>query len=442
MKNASVDKQTKPHILIIGAGFAGMQAAQALGHQDVRVTLVDRNNYHLFQPLLYQVASTGLNPSEISAIVRSNFRKMKNVHLKMAELTGLDKVKKIAFFDDGEFELSYDYLILAVGGQTSYFGNDKWKETAPGLKTLHDAVTIRNRLLTSLEKAERCGEECQLFKELTSIVVIGGGPTGVELAGAFAELRSKVLKDDFRSFDARQVKVTLVEGGPQLLNGYDPKSGDYTKKRLETLGVTVYLDERVIDIDDTGVTTSERAIPSKNVIWAAGVEGHPLAHMVTDQIDNRSRILVTPELLVEQEDTIYACGDLTYFGHDERYPRGLPGVAPTASQQGAWAARNILARIAGKEQKPFHYHDKGKMATIGRSAAVAETKGLRLKGLPAWLAWLFIHLIYLLEFQDRVLVFMRWIWAYLTWNWGVRIIFDTDRSTIDKQRSDSDPPLT
>lgn len=414
-----------PHILIIGAGFAGLQAAQTLSRKKVRVTLVDKNNYHLFQPLLYQVASTGLNPSEISSVVRRNFRKRKNVRVLKACLTGLDKEKKQASFDEGRFSLDYDYLLMSIGGKTSYFGNDHWEEIAPGLKCLSDAVAIRNRLLASFEQAELLEDDDQV-DQLTSVVVIGGGPTGVELAGSFAELRTKVLNQDYNSFDPKKVDVTLIEGGPALLNGYHESSSAYTKKRLEKMGVEVILNDRVKDVTSEGVQTGERFFASRNVIWAAGVEGHPLAKMLTDKLDGRGRVLVTPELLVEGEDHIYACGDMTYFGHDERFPKGLPGVAPTAIQQGKRAALNILAELDGKEKKPFKYFDKGRMATIGRSAAVAEAKGLNMKGFTAWFAWLFIHLIYLVEFQDRVVVFMRWIWSYLTWNWGVRIIFPSN----------------
>lgn len=424
-------------VLIIGAGFAGMSAAQTLAsRKDVEVTLVDKNNYHLFQPLLYQVASTGLNPSEISAAVRSTFRRSKNIKVLKAELTELDKEKQIATFNNGSFERSYDYLILCLGGKTCYFGNDKWEKVAPGLKSLEDAVAIRNRLLNSLEEAERLGDEADLEK-LTSVVVIGGGPTGVELAGAFAELRSKVLAKDYRGFNPKEVSVTLIEAGPNLLSGYDEKSSSYTKTRLEKLGVTVLLNERVNDIRADGVETQERFLPSTNIIWAAGVEGHPLAKMVTDKIDGRGRILVTPELLIEDETNIFACGDMTYFGHDERYPRGLPGVAPTAIQQGARAGKNILALLKGSPMKRFEYFDKGKMATIGRSAAVAEAGPMKMRGFLAWYAWLFIHLLYLVEFQDRVIVFMRWIWSYLTWQWGVRLIFGVQ--TDPQKVAENDP---
>ena len=276
------------------------------------------------------------------------------------------------------------------------------------------------------------------MEELTSVVVIGGGPTGVELAGAFAELRSKVLGRDFSEFDPKEVKVVLVEGSPNLLNGYDQKSSRYAKSRLERMGVEVLLEERVVDVRDDGVQTGERFLKSRNVIWAAGVEGNPLARVVSDSVDARGRLFVTPDLRVEGEEDIYACGDMTHFPHDERFPRGLPGVAPVAIQQGQRAAKNILLRIEGKEGKPFQYFDKGKLATIGRSAAVAEADGFKIRGFSAWVAWLFVHLLYLAEFQDRVLVCLRWIWSYLTWYWGVRLIFSAGDSE-DQTLKTADP---
>ena len=415
-------KTTKTHIVIVGAGFAGLRAAHHLAKAGQRVTLLDRNNYHLFQPLLYQVATTGLNPSEISSTVRGNFSRYKNLRVIKAELTGINRLSKTIACNGGELELDYDYLILCAGGKTSYFGNDHWAKYAPGLKTLDDAAEIRNRYLENFERAELCTrpEEVQ---HLTSVVIIGAGPTGVELAGSFAELRGQVLAKDFRGFEPSQARVVLLEGGPTLLNGYAPELAAYTKRRLEKVGVEVFLNEQVTDITPHGVVTRQRAFQSANVIWAAGVEGHALARELAPEVTPRGGIVVNPDLTLPGDDSVYACGDMAYFGHDPRYPKGLPGVAQVAMQQGHLAARNILADLGGKERKSFHYFDKGKMATIGRSAAVAETGSLKLKGFVAWCAWIFIHILYLVEFQDRVVVFLRWIWSYFTWHWGVRIIF-------------------
>lgn len=419
----SVEENTR--VLVVGAGFAGLRASRRLAKAGIQVTLLDRNNYHLFQPLLYQVATTGLNPSEISSVVRGNFASKSNVRVVKAELSRVDKVAKIAHCEEAELEIPYDYLVLCAGGQTCYFGNDQWAEKAPGLKTLEDAVTIRNRFLNSFEKAE-LGVDSAEVARLTTVVIIGGGPTGVELAGSFAELRGRVLNRDFRSFDPSKSRVILMEGGPTLLNGFDSKLGAYTKKRLEKVGVEVLLNERVTDITANGVVTENRTFESANVIWAAGVEGHPLAKDLADEVTPRGGIVVNEDLTMPGNEFVYACGDMAYFGHDERFPRGLPGVAQVAMQQGDLAAKNILRHLANKERQPFKYFDKGKMATIGRSAAVTEAGSLKLKGFPAWAAWLLIHVIYLVDFQDRVLVFMRWIWSYFTWHWGVRIIFGVE----------------
>lgn len=417
---SNIDKATR--VVIVGAGFAGLRAAYRLARAGLKITLIDRNNYHLFQPLLYQVATTGLNPSEISSVIRGNFSKFQNLKVIKGSLSGVDRDKKIVRCDDIGMEFPYDTLILCAGGRTSYFGNDHWSEIAPGLKTLDDAAGIRNRFLENFERAELATDPEEI-QRLTSVVIIGGGPTGVELAGSFAELRSQVISKDFRSFDPSKARVILLEGGPTLLNGYDPKLADYTKKRLEKVGVEVFLNERVTDISALGVNTGDRAFGSANVIWAAGVEGHPLAKQLVDEVTPRNGIVVNADLSVPGDENVYACGDMAYYAHDERYPKGLPGVAQVAMQQGDLAAKNILAKLAGKPTQTFRYFDKGKMATIGRSAAVAESGSLKLKGFMAWYAWLFIHVIYLVEFQDRLVVFFRWLWAYFTWHWGVRIIF-------------------
>ena len=431
-------KETR--VVIVGAGFAGLRAAERLAKAGAQVTLIDRNNYHLFQPLLYQVATTGLNPSEITSVVRGNFSKFKNVRVVKAELSSVDRENRVAYCNDKSLEYPYDYLILCAGGKTSYFGNDHWSEVAPGLKTLEDATAIRNRFLENFEKAE-ISTDPEEIRRLTSVVIIGGGPTGVELAGAFAELRGEVLAKDFRGFNPADATVTLLEGGPSLLAGYDAKLAEYTKKRLEKVGVEVELGVRVTDITSDGVYAGDKRYSSANVIWAAGVEGQPLAKELADEVSPRNGIVVNADLTVPGDQGVYACGDMAYYGHDERYPRGLPGVAQVAMQQGELAARNILAELKGKEKSTFRYFDKGKMATIGRSAAVAEAKGVKMKGFTAWLAWLFIHVVYLVEFQDRVVVFLRWVWSYVSWRWGVRIIFQArPLEEITPEPTGSDEP--
>lgn len=416
------DKLSDIHVVVVGAGFAGLRVTHRLARAGLQVTVIDRHNYHLFQPLLYQVATTGLNPSEITSTIRQNFSHFPNVTVVKAELTGLDKEKKLVLCDQGALTFSYDYLVLCAGGKVGYFGNDAWSRVAPGLKTLEDATAIRNRFLQSFEEAELATNHDDV-KRLTSVVIIGGGPTGVELAGAFAELRSQVLRRDFRRFKPQDATVSLIEGGPSLLAGYDAGLSDYTQKRLRKRGVDLYLNERVLEVSAQGVRTANHHFQSANIIWAAGVEGLPLAKHLAKNVTERNGILVNPDLSLPEDPHLYACGDMATVLHDPRYPRGLPGVAQVAMQQGELTAHNILAHIRGKETKPFQYFDKGKMATIGRTAAVAETGGFKVKGLPAWLTWLFIHVLYLIEFQDRVVVFLRWIWSYLTWNWGVRIIF-------------------
>lgn len=431
-----MNKIKNTRVVIVGAGFAGMRAADRLARAGAQVTIIDRNNYHLFQPLLYQVATTGLNPSEITSVVRGNFSKFRNVKVIKAELSGVDRQAQKVLCDEGAQEYPYDYLILCAGGKTGYFGNDHWSAVAPGLKTLDDAAMIRNRFLENFEKAELSSDPEEI-RRLTSVVLIGGGPTGVELAGSFAELRSQVLARDFRGFDPKNATVTLLEGSPTLLAGYDNKLSDYTKKRLEKIGVDVRLGVRVTDITPEGVIAGDDVYSSANVIWAAGVEGLPLAKELVDEVSPRNGIVVNPDLTIPNDSHIYACGDMAYFTHDERYPRGLPGVAQVAMQQGDLAAQNIIADVKGSKAQSFRYFEKGKMATIGRSAAVAEAGPLKLKGSVAWLAWLFVHVLYLVEFQDRVVVFLRWIWSYLTWRWGVRIIFQA--RSLEEGQPDNSP---
>lgn len=423
-------------VVIVGAGFGGLAAAKALkGASDVTVTLVDRQNHHLFQPLLYQVATAGLNPSEISSAVRAVTWRQKNLQVLMGEVTDIDYSGQRVLLDGGKMEIPFDYLILAMGGRTSYFGHDEWAEHAPGLKSLHDALTIRNRVLYSFEQAERSSDKAHIEK-LTTIVVVGGGPTGVELAGAFAELRRYVLRWDFKSIHPEQARVILIEGSDRLLSAYPDKLSSYALKRLQKMGVEVLFNERVQKIERGRVTTDKRTIEAANILWAAGVSGADKADKVSSERDRAGRVMIEPDLRLKGHANVFAIGDMA---HLEENGKILPGVAPVAMQQGSLAGKNVLRLVRGKPLANFKYFDKGSMATIGRTAAIAETHGITMKGFLAWCAWLFIHLMFIVDFQNRVQVFIRWAWAYLTWRWGVRII-TMSPSVLEPEISPEMPP--
>ena len=411
------------HVVVIGAGFAGLSTVQALRKAPgVQVTLVDRTNHHLFQPLLYQVASAALNPSEIAASTRALLRNQKNARMLMGEVTSVDFQARTVDLDGGQTQLKYDHLVLAMGGRTSYFGQDHWKEFAPGLKSLDDAIEIRTRVLTAFERAEKL-QDPEDRRRLMTFVVVGGGPTGVELAGAFAELRRNVLRWDFRRIDPASARIVLLEAGDRLLAPFPEKLRQDAAKRLEALGVEVRLNEKVLDIRPGVVKTSSGPILAETCVWAAGVGGHPMAETLGLERDRAGRLLVDPDLRLPGQDRVWCLGDMAHYEHAHTFQgRPLPGVAPVALQQGRHAAENLVRLLEGRETLPFGYVDKGSMATIGRSAAVAFVGPVQMTGFPAWLAWLFVHLMYLVDFQLRVLVLMRWTWAYFTWKWGVRLI--------------------
>ena len=412
----------KHRVVIVGGGFAGLAVARGLRRAPVDITLVDRTNHHLFQPLLYQVAMGGLNPAEIASPIRNVLRSQKNIQCWMAEVTSIDTEKRRLELDGGSQSLEYDTLVLAAGGRTSYFGRDEWEKVAPGLKTLQDALDIRQRVLLALERAERCSDPT-LREKLMTMVVIGGGPTGVEMAGGLAELTRSVLRWDFRSIQARKARVVLLEGGPRLLTAFPENLSEYTRKRLTQMGVEVLLGERVQDLVPGKIVTDQREIVAENIIWAAGVGGNPIASLFPCETDRAGRIVVESDLRVKGYDNVYCLGDMASYVHAHTHGgKPLPGVAPVAMQHGKWAAQNLLLQLKGQPTRPFHYFDKGSMATIGRTSAVAMSQGLKFVGLPAWFAWLFIHLIYLVDFQNQILVMMRWVWAYFTWKWNARLI--------------------
>ena len=417
-----------PHVVIIGGGFGGLYAAKALAKQPVRVTLIDKRNHHLFQPLLYQVATAGLSPGNIAAPLRSIFRHQPSVRVLMGEMRDLDASGNAITLADGS-RIEYDTLILATGASHSYFGNEQWAAFAPGLKTLDDALAIRQRVLLAYEQAERA-EDAAERAALMTFVVVGGGPTGLELAGALGEMANLTLRGNFRSIDPAEAKILLIEAAERVLPPYPPELSAKAESSLKRLGVTVMTKTLVTAMDDRSVTVQMgqqvETIPVRTVIWAAGVQASPLGKVVAAatgaKVDRIGRVMVEADLSVAGFSNLFVVGDLAHFAHGVEHP--LPGIAPVAMQQGRFVADVIKARQAGIAPPIFRYDDKGSMATIGRAAAVAQIGRWRLSGYPAWLSWLFIHLLYLAEFDNRLLVLMQWIWNYVTYRRGVRLILN------------------
>jgi NADH dehydrogenase len=429
------------HILVVGAGFAGLAATRQLAsNKNFRITLVERTNHHLFQPLLYQVAMAGLNPSEIASPVRSILRKYKNVTSLMGEVTSIDRSNRKVTLDDGEQVLSYDYLVMAIGGKTTYFGKNEWEPHTLGLKSLDEALKIRQQILYSFEMAERAETEAERIKLMTT-VLIGGGPTGVEMAGGLAELTRSVIRWDFRNIRPEQARVILLEGSDRLLAAFPEKLSKYTADRLKQMGVDVRLNTRVTDIQAGKVSIGDEVIDCATIVWAAGVGGHPLAKQLDCELDRAGRVIITPELHLKEDDRVYCLGDMASFTEQQAdgKSRVLPGVAQVAMQQGVRAAKNIAQANKKQPLKAFKYWDKGSMATIGRSSAIATTSFANMTGLLAWMAWLFIHLIYIVDFQNQLLVFSRWTWSYFTWKWGARLI--TRIPQIHHEPETSQPPV-
>jgi NADH:ubiquinone reductase (H+-translocating) len=416
-EDAGMPGVAKPHVVIVGGGFAGLNAARVLARREVRVTLVDRRNHHLFQPLLYQVATAGLSPADIATPLRSILRKASDVRVILAAAERVEPEARRVILDEGE--LTYDALILAAGATHSYFGHDEWETLAPGLKTLEDALEIRRRVLLAFEAAERARDAAER-RALLTLVVIGGGPTGVELAGALAELARHTIARDFRAIDPTQTRVILLEGGSRILPSFPEGLARAAARSLERIGVEVRTGALVTRITPDAVWVGGEPIHSRAVLWAAGVAAAPLAHTLGVPLDRAGRIPVTPDLSVAGHPEIFVAGDLCAFTHGTGEP--LPGVAPVAIQQGRAAAANAWRRLAGEATRPFRYRDRGSMATVGRAAAVAVIGPLRLSGLPAWLAWLGVHITFLIGFRNRFLVLFEWAWAYSTWQRGARLI--------------------
>ena len=407
----------KPHVVIVGAGFGGLTAAQALAKDDVRVTVVDRRNHYLFQPLLYQVAMAGLSPADIAMPARSILAHQKNARVLLEEVRKIDlDGKKIETESES---IAFDYLIVATGAKTDYFGHTKWESVAPGLKSIEDALEIRRRVLMSFELAEREADDDKR-RTLLTFVVIGGGPTGVELAGAIRELALLTLTKDFRVVDPTATRVILLEGGPRVLPAMPESLSASAVKQLEELGVEVRTDTRVTDIDERGVAIGDERIDASTVVWAAGVRATRILETMGAEIDRGGRVIVKEDCSVPGHDDVFVIGDAAAFtGKDGKL---LPGVSPVAMQQARFVARVIRNAGKNKPRGAFSYFDKGTMATIGRSRAVAEAKGLEMSGLIAWLAWLFVHLWFLIGFRNRVAVMLTWIWSYITYGRGARLI--------------------
>ena len=414
MENASAKK---PRVVIVGSGFGGLEAAKKLACKDVQVTVIDRTNYHLFQPLLYQVATAALSPADIAAPVRAVLSKCRNVEVILAEVQSVDvDAKKVKTVD---LDIDYDYLILATGARHSYFGHDEWEKLAPGLKSLEDAIELRRRILLAFEYAEKITDEAARRAAL-NFVIIGGGPTGVEMAGAIAEISRHTLAKDFRHIDPSQARVILIEGEPRLLAAYPEDLSASARKQLEDLGVEVRTGARATKLSEEGVQVNGEFIPCRVKIWAAGNNASFVGKTLGAPVDRVGRVIVNDDLTIPGHPEVQVIGDLANFPHQTGQP--LPGISPVAMQQGRYAARNVLTMTQGRKPQRFRYWDKGTMATIGRNKAVADLRFMHLSGLPAWLAWLFVHIVFLVGFRNRLLVLFQWAWAYLTFDKGARLI--------------------
>ena len=413
-----------PRVVIVGGGFGGLYAARALAKAPVEVTVVDRTNHHVFQPLLYQVATASLSPSQIAYPIRGVLRNQKNTRVLLAEVVGVDPARRVVQLADGE--LAYDYLILAAGARHSYFGHPEWEPLAPGLKTLDDALDVRGRVLLAFERAERESDP-ERRRALLTFVVVGGGPTGVELAGAIGEIACKVMARDFRTIDTRDAQTILVEAGPRILPAFPADLSEKAEGSLERLCVEVRTGQAVTRMEDGVVWLGDDRIPTGTVLWAAGVEPSPLARSLGVPLDRAGRVVVNADLTIPGPPEVFVIGDLAACKDASGKP--LPGLAPVAIQQGEYAARAVVRATRGGALPPFRYRERGTMATIGRAAAVVDLGRLRFSGYPAWLVWCFIHILWLIGFRNRFLVMIEWAWAYLRFERSARLITGAVRGT-------------
>jgi NADH:ubiquinone reductase (H+-translocating) len=427
---------TSPRVVIVGAGFGGLTAAKALSGRPFDVTVIDQHNYHLFQPLLYQVATAGLSPAEIASPIRGILSRERNVNVMLGKVSGVDTAQR-EVLAEGQ-RIPYDTLILATGARHAYFGHDDWAAHAPGLKTIDDATYIRRRILLAFEKAETEPDAAERAR-LLNFVVVGGGPTGVEMAGAIAELANRALAADFRSIDPRAARIILVEAAPRLLTPFDPSLSEAAKKSLEQLGVEVRLGAAVTALDAAGVSMGAERIEARTVIWGAGVMASPAGTWLGAETDRAGRVKVLSDLSVPGHPDIFVIGDTALLNGADGNP--LPGVAPVAKQQGQYIANLLVARQKGSSVKPFRYRDFGSLATIGRSRAVVQMGRLKIKGFIAWLLWCVAHIYFLIGFRNRLIVATNWLWNYITFQRGTRLITGVTGSRMeDMPMPDEDEP--
>ena len=414
---------SRPHVVVVGGGFGGLQAARGLRRLPVDVTLVDRKNHHVFQPLLYQVATAGLSPAEIAAPIRHILRRQRATRVLLGEATAVDLAAKTVRLDG--LELAYDYLILAAGEVHSYFGHDDWQAHAPGLKTIEEALEIRRRILLAFEQAER-EEDAEARRAWLTFVVIGGGPTGVEMAGALGEIARHTLAREFRRIDPASARIVLIEAGPRVLSAYSEDLSERARLQLEALGVQVWTGSPVSSVSAAGVRIGADQLAARTVVWAAGLQGSALARSLGTELDRAGRVRVQPDLTVKGHPHTFVIGDLASLESDGK---PVPGVAPAAMQMGDHAAANVGRALRGEPLAPFRYRDKGSLATIGRRRGVAMIRKLHLSGFVAWLAWLGIHIFFLIGFRSRLVVLPNWFWAYVTYDRSARLIVGEGRDS-------------
>lgn len=417
----------RKHVVIVGGGFGGISVAKKLKGAEVDITLIDRNNHHLFQPLLYQVATAALSPGDIATPIRAILGQRKGLRVLLGTVTDIDREQRFVKLKKGQ-KISFDYLVLAPGAKYNYFGNEEWPKHAPGLKSIGDALQVRERILLSLEEAEQL-EDPKLREPYLTYVVIGGGPTGVEMAGAIAEIAKRNMIRDYSTFSRNETRIFLVEAAPRILNGYPESLAEKARNTLEKMGVRVLLNTPVTDIGDNQVSFSEGTIHTPNIIWAAGVAASPLLASLNTEQDRSGRVIVDDDLSLPDDDHIFVIGDAAHKEDSKGDP--LPALAPVAMQQGNFLAKLIKRELSGKERKAFFFTDKGTMATVGRAKAVADIRGFKFSGFFAWILWSIVHIFFLIGFRNRFRVFVEWMWHYLTFNRGVRLI--TDRQSNNEE---------